>query len=136
MAQPAQSASCDAWNVKLAGSESRRGWNEIEPTTREFLQEHAFTEADWELIRRGEMIADDGRSYLAPESVNSLPDQAIADHLKATGRASTERHVAAGARIPPTHFRDDDRLRVPPLTEPSRGAHGDHGRNPGGNLVG
>ena len=77
------------------GSESRRGWNEIEPTTREFLQEHAFTEADWELIRRGEMIADDGRSYLAPESVNSLPDQAIADHLKATGRASTERHVAA-----------------------------------------
>lgn len=77
------------------GSESRRGWNEIEPTTREFLQEHAFTEGDWELIRRGELIADDGRSYLAPESVNSLPDQAITDHLKATGRASTERHVAA-----------------------------------------
>lgn len=77
------------------GSESRRGWNEIEPTTRDFLQEHAFTEGDWELIRRGELIADDGRSYLAPESVNSLPDQAIADHLKATGRASTDRHVAA-----------------------------------------
>lgn len=77
------------------GSESRRGWNEIEPTTREFLQEHRFTEADWELIRRGEMIADDGRSYLTPESVAALSDEAIADHLRATGSQATERHVAA-----------------------------------------
>lgn len=77
------------------GSESRRGWNEIEPTTREFLQEHRFTEADWELIRRGEMIADDGRSYLTPESVATLSDEAIADHLRATGSQATERHVAA-----------------------------------------
>jgi len=77
------------------GSESRRSWNEIEPTTREFLQEHRFTEADWELIRRGEMIADDGRSYLTPESVTALSDEAIADHLRATGSQATERHVAA-----------------------------------------
>lgn len=71
------------------GSEARKGWNEIEPTTRDMLQMHGFSEAEWELIRKGETIEADGRSYLAPEIAMTLPDADVSAHIASQGRTVT-----------------------------------------------
>lgn len=71
------------------GSEARKGWNEIEPTTRDMLQMHGFSEAEWELIRKGETIEADGRSYLAPEIAMTLSDDEVSAHIASQGRTAT-----------------------------------------------
>ena len=71
------------------GGEARRGWNEIEPTTRDMLQMHGFTEPEWDLIRKSESIEGDGRSYLTPEGAMTIPDADIASHIESQGRKAT-----------------------------------------------
>lgn len=75
------------------GSEARRGWNEIEPTTRDMLQMHGFTEPEWDLIRRSESIEGDGRSYLTPEAAMTIPDADVAAHIESQGRNATPKTI-------------------------------------------
>ena len=75
------------------GSEARRGWNEIEPTTRDMLQMHGFTEPEWDLIRRSESIEGDGRSYLTPEATMTIPDADVAAHIESQGRKATPKTI-------------------------------------------
>jgi len=85
-------------------SEARHGFDAIEPTTRDMLLQQGIDGAEWDLIRLGEQIADDGRSYLTPEGLASAPDAKIAAHLASTGRKADEKAIA--------QWRDDARIKL------------------------
>lgn len=85
-------------------SEARHGFDAIEPTTRDMLLQQGIDGAEWDLIRLGEQIADDGRSYLTPEGLASVPDAKIAEHMASTGRKADEKAIA--------QWRDDARIKL------------------------
>ncbi len=76
------------------GSESRFDFGGIEPTTREMLLQHEIRGNTWNLIRKCEQIAEDGRSYLTPEGVAAIPEAEIAAHIEGLGRKATAENIA------------------------------------------
>ena len=85
-------------------SESRHGFDAIEPTTRDMLLQQGVEAPEWELIRLAEQVADDGRSYLTPEGLASVPEAKIAAHLESTGRKATPKTIE--------QWRDDTRIKL------------------------
>jgi len=85
-------------------SESRHGFDAIEPTTRDMLLQQGIEAPEWELIRLAEQVADDGRSYLTPEGLASVPEAKISAHLESTGRKATPKTIE--------QWRDDTRIKL------------------------
>jgi hypothetical protein len=86
------------------GSESRLDFDNIEPTTREMLLQHEIRANTWDLIRKSELIAEDGRSYLTPEGVNGIPQADIAAHIEGLGRKPTDANIA--------QWREDAKFKI------------------------
>ncbi len=58
------------------------------------LRRYGIGEAEWAAVRRAEMRAADGRDYLLPASMDTLPDEAVA-HLGKGARADLRGKLAA-----------------------------------------
>lgn len=86
------------------GSESRLNFDSIEPTTREMLLNHEIRGNTWDLIRKSELIAEDGRSYLTPEGVAGIPEADIAAHIEKLGRKPTDANIA--------QWREDAKFKI------------------------
>ena len=68
----------------MAG-ETRKAWEDMEPTFREYLQQYDVKPEEWEFIRKSEQIAEDGRSYVTPEGLAKVSDEDILAHLESQG---------------------------------------------------
>ena len=68
----------------MAG-ETRKAWEDMEPTFREYLQQYDVKPEEWEFIRKAEQIAEDGRNYVTPEGLARVPDEDILAHLESQG---------------------------------------------------
>ena len=59
---------------------ARQDWGALDNRLQITLRRFGIEEGEWNAIRRAEMRAEDGRDYLMPGSMLSLPDEAVA-HL-------------------------------------------------------
>jgi len=69
-------AQVDALSHHL-GLESARPFNQIEKGLKNSLIRHGITEQDWRLLGKGKLRIDDGRTFLTPDAVKDIPDEAF-----------------------------------------------------------
>lgn len=74
--------------------EAGSGWADIHPNLREALGRYGFDEKRWDVVRQSGQRQADGRSYLTPDGVRQLPDEAFAP-------------LAAGSKRAAQRMRDD-----------------------------
>ena len=69
-----------------AAEQAGKSWAKVDGRFRDALSGYGIDEAKWDIIRQGKLKAVDGKSYLTPDGVRSLPDAAFdADPRKAQG---------------------------------------------------
>lgn len=74
-------------SARLA-KEAANVWGQIHPNLREALGRYGFDEKRWDVIRQSGQKMADGRSYLTPDGVRDLPDQAFAPLAAGSARAA------------------------------------------------
>lgn len=72
---------------RLAG-EAARGWADIHPNLREALSRYGIDQKRWDVIRKSDQKMADGRSYLTPDGVRNLPDEAFKPLAAGSARAA------------------------------------------------
>jgi hypothetical protein len=85
---------------------------DLPPETQRILGMFGLGAAHWELLRQaGEHAAIDGRNFLTPKAVDSIPDAAILNHLFSLGKIDVRAMTAASSRAVQA-FRDDLAIRL------------------------
>lgn len=57
--------------------ESDRAWADMTPRKREMLELYGFDARKWDIARKAVREAEDGRTYLMPDEIRNLPDDAF-----------------------------------------------------------
>jgi hypothetical protein len=83
-----------AWR---AAEQARRSWPSLDSKFREAISGYGIDEAKWAVIRKGKQAALDGRSYLTPDGVRALPDEAFSGFGNNAARARDELSTALQA---------------------------------------
>lgn len=68
-------------------------WRELPSRRRSMLERYAIGEAEWELMRKGQTEAADGRTYFTPDTPETLSDADIAAYLRQPGARLNALHV-------------------------------------------
>ena len=63
-----------------------KSYTDLRTGLRRTLNLFGIDEPKWDLLRKGKTNEADGRAYLTPEAVNTLPDEAFAEYFKTVGR--------------------------------------------------
>lgn len=75
--------------------QSKTNWNGLDDWFRLALEKHGMGEAEWKIIQALEKRGADGREYITPDAIGSLPDEVIATYankelLKAAAHVQDE----------------------------------------------
>lgn len=77
--------------------DSGTAWSGLSRRKRGFMEIYGIGEAEWELMRRGKLMATDGRKYFTPDALDGVGDAEIAAYLRCRGvddAALTEPYIA------------------------------------------
>ena len=75
--------------------EKQNAWGKLSDDRRRVLKMYGLDEAEWELMRQGNLRAADGRDYLTPEVFDDVPDEALWAYMQAKGKAITPARAEA-----------------------------------------
>lgn len=71
-----------------------KAWGALHADRRRVLHMYGLDEAEWELMRLGDLSAADGRDYLTPEVFDSVPDEAMWAYMEQKGVGITPARTA------------------------------------------
>ena len=89
--------------------DSGTAWSGLSRQKRRLMEMYGIGEAEWGLMRRGNLTAADGRKYFTPDALDGVDDAEIAAYLR--GRGVDDAALTA-LRIADTREDLADRLRV------------------------
>lgn len=89
-----KAAACDTMAHHMA---ELRGtsWKRLPKHRQDLFNQYNIDEGKWEIIRKGEMKAADGKYYLTPSGIDSVPDEAFKAYLESQGKEAGGVAVAA-----------------------------------------
>lgn len=70
-------------------------WVQLAHKRQRALSLYGIDEGKWEIIRRGETQAADGRHYLTPDGIETVPDEMFANYLRSQGKKATPSSISA-----------------------------------------
>jgi len=78
------------------GHQADKAFADLEPHVRQMMGRYGFNEDEWNLLRNAQdPVTIDGHRYVTPGDVARIPDQALTDHLRNTGRLPIESDLFA-----------------------------------------
>ena len=66
--------------------QANKGFNDINAELRRLLTLYNIDEGKWNLMRLGQMRSSDGKMYMTPESLNTLPQEMLESYIRSVGR--------------------------------------------------
>lgn len=75
--------------------QKNNSWAQLAHKRQRALSLYGIDEGKWEIIRRGETKAADGRHYLTPDGIETVPDEMFAKYLQSQGREATPSSILA-----------------------------------------
>jgi len=75
--------------------QKNNSWAKLAHKRQRALSLYGIDEGKWEIIRRGETKAADGRHYLTPDGIETVPDEMFANYLRNQGRGVTPSSILA-----------------------------------------
>lgn len=84
-----------------------KSFNEIGDRTRLNLERYGITEADWDVMRSMEMKAVDGRDYITPSGIDTVPDSVIEAAALVKINATRKRPLKKATATMVQKYRDD-----------------------------
>lgn len=78
-------AAAEAIMAHNIGRQRDKAFGELDGGLQRLMQAFGIGEAEWALLKRAEWNEIDGRTYLTPDVADRIPDDAVADYLKARG---------------------------------------------------
>jgi len=75
--------------------QKNNSWAQLAIKRQRALSLYGLNEGKWEIIRRGETKAADGRHYLTPDGIETVPDEMFANYLKSQGKEVTPSSILA-----------------------------------------
>jgi len=75
--------------------QKNNSWARLAHKRQRALSLYGIDEGKWEIIRRGETKAADGRHYLTPDGIETVPDEMFANYLRSQGREVTPSSILA-----------------------------------------
>jgi GNAT superfamily N-acetyltransferase len=61
-------------------------FGDIDPELRRLFTLYNIDEGKWDLLRMGQMKTADGRAYLTPDALNTVPQEAFENYIRSIGR--------------------------------------------------
>lgn len=74
-------------------SNAGKAFDALPDSLRDMLGLYKIDAGKWELLRNAPMQAADGRNYMTPEGVNTLPRQALENYIASVGRTVSDASV-------------------------------------------
>lgn len=75
--------------------QKNNSWTQLAHKRQRALSLYGIDEGKWEIIRRGETKAADGRHYLTPDGIEAVPDEMFANYLRSQGKEVTPSSILA-----------------------------------------
>ncbi len=66
--------------------QASKGFNDINPELRRLLTLYNIDEGKWDLMRMGQMRSTDGKMYMTPDALNTLPQESLENYIRSVGR--------------------------------------------------
>jgi GNAT superfamily N-acetyltransferase len=63
-----------------------KNFGDIDPELRRLFTLYNIDEGKWDLLRMGQMKTADGRAYLTPDALNTVPQEAFENYIRSIGR--------------------------------------------------
>ena len=73
--------------------QASKGFDDINPELRRLLTLYNIDSGKWDLMRMGQMRSTDGKMYMTPDSLNTLPQEALESYIRSVGRAASPASV-------------------------------------------
>jgi len=89
-----KAAACDTMAHHMAELRNT-SWGRLPRHRQDLFGQYNIDEGKWEIIRKGQMKAADGKYYLTPSGIDSVPNEAFVAYLKSQGKEAGNVAVAA-----------------------------------------